>query len=226
MKHIVSMHQSQYLPWPPFFKKMALADTFVLMDTVQFQKNGIQNRNQINSKEGALWLTIPVKAKLDETIRDKRTANQIWAEKHIKSLQSCYGKAPNFDTYFPALRQCLSEPESSLHQINLTLLKHLRKVLGISNKLLLLSDLELTSKKSHLVLETCQKLQASCYVSGQGGRAYLNSAEFTSNGIEIQYLNTTLPTYPQIHPAQKGLSIIDWLMNDRLENIQKYLFEA
>ena len=220
------MHQSQYLPWPPFFKKMALADTFVLMDTVQFQKNGIQNRNQINSNDGALWLTIPVKAKLDETIRDKCAANHIWAQKHLKSLQSCYGKAPHFHTYFPGLHQCLSEPEISLHQINLKLLKHLRNILGINNKLLLLSDLDLTSRKSQLVLETCKKLQASCYVSGQGGKTYLDSTEFTSNGIQIRYLNNAIPAYPQIHPPQKGLSIIDWLMNDKLENIRKYLFEA
>lgn len=220
------MHQSQYLPWPPFFKKMALADTFVLMDTVQFQKNGIQNRNQINTKDGALWLTIPVKAKLDETIKEKSTTNQNWSLKHIKSLQSCYGKAPNFQTYFPGLRKCLLEADDSLHRINLKLLTHLRNVLGIRNKLVLLSDLDLTSTKSQLVLDTCITLKASHYLSGQGGKTYLNLSAFTSNGIEIQYLDNALPHYPQIHPPKMGLSIIDWLMNDRLEHIQEYLFEA
>ena len=57
---IVSIHQSQYLPWPAYFKKLAISDLFVILDSVQFQKNGIQNRNKLRNQEGDYWLTVPV----------------------------------------------------------------------------------------------------------------------------------------------------------------------
>ena len=43
----ISIHQPQYLPWHNYFKKMKKADIFIILDTVDFQKNGLQNRNQI-----------------------------------------------------------------------------------------------------------------------------------------------------------------------------------
>lgn len=70
---IVSIHQSQYLPWAAYFKKIAFSDTFVILDNVQFQKNGVQNRNKIRNKNGEFWITLPVNNKLDEAINEKKS---------------------------------------------------------------------------------------------------------------------------------------------------------
>jgi hypothetical protein len=60
---ILSIHQPAYLPWLGYFDKIARADVFVYLDTVQFEKNSFINRNQIKTPQGALWLTIPVKTR-------------------------------------------------------------------------------------------------------------------------------------------------------------------
>ena len=39
-----------------------VADVFVYLDTVQFEKNSFINRNKIKTPQGVLWLTIPVKS--------------------------------------------------------------------------------------------------------------------------------------------------------------------
>ena len=52
---IVSIHQPQYMPWLPYFSKIASCDTFVFLDDVQFQKNGIQNRNQLKNSQKILF---------------------------------------------------------------------------------------------------------------------------------------------------------------------------
>ena len=49
---ILAVHQPQYLPWSGSFDKMDQADLFVLLDTVQFEKNGWQNRNKIKTAQG------------------------------------------------------------------------------------------------------------------------------------------------------------------------------
>ena len=43
----VAIHQPQYHPWINYYIKIAKADIFVFLDDVQFQKNGLQNRNKI-----------------------------------------------------------------------------------------------------------------------------------------------------------------------------------
>ena len=65
---IVGIHQPQYIPWIPYFSKIVQSDIFVLLDDVQFQKNGLQNRNYILSANGELRLTLPVKVHLGDLI--------------------------------------------------------------------------------------------------------------------------------------------------------------
>jgi len=53
---LVAIHQPNFIPWFPYFEKMAIADRFVIMKECQFEKNGYQNRAKINDK----WWTNPV----------------------------------------------------------------------------------------------------------------------------------------------------------------------
>ena len=71
----IGIHQPQYLPWLPYFLKIDQSDVFVILDTVDFQKNGLQNRNQIKTNQGAQWLTVPVRQQLGQKIIDVRVDN-------------------------------------------------------------------------------------------------------------------------------------------------------
>jgi hypothetical protein len=67
---VLAAHQPQYLPWLGFFDKLAQADVFVLLDTVQFKKNEWQNRNRIKGPTGPQWLTVPVRHRFPQTIAE------------------------------------------------------------------------------------------------------------------------------------------------------------
>src|SRR5262249_2175495 len=54
----VAIHQPQYLPWAPLLAKAAACDVWVHLDSVPFQKNGVQNRNRIKTPQGPCWLTV------------------------------------------------------------------------------------------------------------------------------------------------------------------------
>ena len=66
----LAIHQPHYLPWLGYLAKWASADVFVFLDTVQYEKNGWQNRNRIKTRDGAHWLTVPVHARLGAPIRE------------------------------------------------------------------------------------------------------------------------------------------------------------
>ena len=59
---ILVAHQPEFLPWLGYISKATMGDVFFILDTVQFQKEVVANRNKIRIKnqQGWQWLTIPV----------------------------------------------------------------------------------------------------------------------------------------------------------------------
>ncbi len=54
---LVGIHQPHYLPWLRYFEKIARSDVFVVLDNIQFAKNGWQNRNKIKTADAAItWV--------------------------------------------------------------------------------------------------------------------------------------------------------------------------
>src|SRR5262245_40858908 len=101
---LVSIHQPHYLPWTPYFAKIARSDRFVLLDDVQYEKNGFQNRNKIKTPQGWAYLTIPVRRPTARPIREieiDRATN--WQVKHRRALELNYRRAPFFECYWPDL---------------------------------------------------------------------------------------------------------------------------
>ena len=47
----VGIHQLHYLPWLRYFEKIQSCDVFVVLDDIQFNKNGWQNRNRVKTAQ-------------------------------------------------------------------------------------------------------------------------------------------------------------------------------
>src|SRR5207244_9328678 len=104
----VAIHQPQYFPWPPYVHKVMSVDIFVYLDTVQFSKNGLQNRNQIKTANGALWLTVPVRHELGSSIRKTMIADPKALAKHWKTLAINYARTPGLERWRDELQALLS----------------------------------------------------------------------------------------------------------------------
>ena len=84
---IVAIHQPNYLPWLGYFYKMVKADIFVLLDNVQYEKNGYTNRCQIKTPQGPFWLTLPIKRKFPQMINEAEIVNYAQEkERHLKII--------------------------------------------------------------------------------------------------------------------------------------------
>ena len=57
---ILAAHQPSLLPWLPWWRKLFLADRFVLMVHSQYEKNSYLNRCNVKDK----WWTVPVNGKI------------------------------------------------------------------------------------------------------------------------------------------------------------------
>ncbi|WP_193767420.1 WbqC family protein [Lysinibacillus sp. OL1] len=219
----ISIHQSQYLPWAPYFKKIYMSDYFILLDNVQFQKNGVQNRNKIRNKNGDFWITIPVNKKLNENINTKMITDRQILRKHWKMIEQSYCKTLNWELYKEQLFKIYSSDYQKLNDINLDLLEFFLDKLKIETKIIKASDLDLSNTKGDLVLEICKLFDANTYLSGLGSKEYLDERKFEENGIKIEYIESIPPIYKQIcNPFIGNLSVLDFLLNVDQNEIQEY----
>lgn len=104
---ILTAHRPVYLPWLGLLHKIALSDTYVYLDTVQYLKKDWNNRNKIKTAQGWIWLTVPVitKSKFEQTLQEVRINNQVdWRHKHWQSIRLNYSKSPYFQRYAVFLR--------------------------------------------------------------------------------------------------------------------------
>jgi hypothetical protein len=214
----IAIHQPQYFPWLPYFLKIEESDLFIVLDTVDFQKNGLQNRNLIKTAQGAHWLTVPVRQQLGQKIVDvKIDISTDWRRKHWQTLQQCYRKAVFFDLYGEELEALYARDWPSLNELNIEILSMMMRWMGIRTPLVRSSQMQATGAASDLVLKLCVEAGATRYLSGTGGKDYLEPDSFAKAGVEIVYRPAVLPEmYPQSHPRAgfiNDLSALDLLLN-------------
>lgn len=214
----VTIHQPQYLPWLPYFLKIAESDLFILLDSVAFQKNGLQNRNQIKTATGAHWLTVPVRQQLGQKISEVKIDNNTdWCRKHWHTIQQCYKRAAAFKIYEQDLCALYLSTWNGLNELNIKLLTMMLGWMNIQTPIVRSSQMAATGAASSLVLNLCLEAKATEYLSGPGGMSYLEPDAFEEAGIALNYRPTILPRcYPQLFP-QAGfihhLSTLDILLN-------------
>ena len=229
---ILSAHQPQYIPWIGYFDKLQKSDCFVFLDQVQYKDREYQNRNKIRTKDGWMWLTVPVasKGKGRQRICDISIDNGFpWARQHLKSLKTCYGRSKFFQNFHPFFEKIYSRNWQKLVDLNLEIIRYLLKELSISQDLYFESDLRIVHKKTERIIEICRKIKADTYLSGIGAKAYIEEEKFVQAGIKLTYQNFVHPVYCQQFSAKDNdfipnLSILDLLFNvgtDKAKEILK-----
>ena len=214
---LVSIHQPAYIPWLGYFDKIKRSDVFIIMDSVQYEKGSFINRNLIKAPNGPAWLSIPVitKGHLNKNISQMRIDNsKNWQSKHLKSLIANYKKAVNFAMIMDLISPFYKLKYESLLEYTMDYLRLLLKIFEIDTKLVLLSEVKVSSSKSNLVLDVCKKLKADVYLSGALGSDYLNLNDFQDNNIEVKFQNFTSNEYEQLWGGYiPNLSCLDYLFN-------------
>ncbi|MBE9223909.1 WbqC family protein [Phormidium sp. LEGE 05292] len=226
---IAVIHQPQYLPYLGFFHKLNQGDIFVVMDSVQFMRRGIQHRNKIKTQKGEQWLTVPVfhqSSREEEYIKEVQIDSELpWARKHWNTLLTNYSPAPYFDKYAWELQQLLEKEWHYLCELDMVLIEWIMEVLGIKKQIVYLSDLAIDGTKSELLIDVCKAVDADTYLSGSGGKRYMDLSLFESAGINVIWQEFNFQSYNQLFPELgflPNLSIIDTLFCCGLET-RKFL---
>ena len=216
--------QPGYLPWLGFFDQMHWADSFVVLDDVQYTVRDWRSRNKIRSSRGWQWLTVPVASRhrREQLLKDARIVyDRRWQNDHIQSIVTCYGKAPFFGAYFPGLERIINARHELLIDLDMALIAHLRGILGIHTPMLYSSSLGVDGKGTQKILDTCSQLGTSVYLTGNAAKAYLDESAFAERNILVEYHDFVHPVYAQLWPGFiPFMSVIDLLFNCGPESLR------
>ena len=226
----VSIHQPSYFPWLGLLDKIEKSNTFVILDTVQFNDNAFQSRNIFLNHNGEVqYLTIPVQKKnyQKKMLRELKVIDKKWQKKQNGFIMANYKKHPFFDEIYSQIGFIFEKKYTFLIDVLMNSMETCNNIFNIETKLLLASELDIDRSltKDDLVFNILKKVEATKYISGTGAKDYQDDKKFKIEGIHIEYQKFSHPTYTQKN-SQKfefGLSSLDIAFNLGCEESEKLL---
>lgn len=217
MKKVVSIIQSNYLPWKGYFDIIAASDVFVFMDNVQYTNRDWRNRNKIKTSNGMQWLTVPCGSNVSRMICEVEISDKQWQKKHFNSIYHAYSKAPYFERYVEFLNNIYFERSwRNLSDLNQYLTKTIaREFLSIETEFTDSGRLSNDLGSSQRLLEIVKANDGQVYLSGPAAKDYLDVSLFQQAGVEVQWVDySEYPLYPQLHGEfQHQVTILDLLFH-------------
>lgn len=203
---------------------MLHVDAFLVADELPYTSSGWTHRNRVKGPGGAQWLTLPVRAKQGQAIRDVALDPAVpWRRKHVATLRHLYAGAPAAPALLDALEAALPEHAERLPEASLPTIRLFADWLGITTPILVSSELGLEARyaerfpdrpgPTHRIIAYLEALGATELVEGEAGRSYFDVPLFERAGLRVHFHHYAHPTYRQLHgPFVSHLSAIDLLL--------------
>lgn len=193
-----------YFPWVGQLQQIRLCDVFVFYDDVQFSKGGFFNRVQIKTKQGIRWMTVPLQhQKLGQLIREVEIGNaQNWKQSHRDQLKQAYAGTPFFTDMMALIDEVFSRDYANIGELaeaSINAMVAYYSQIAPGTRFLRSSELGIAGENSQRVIDICVHLGATHYLTGHGARNYLDHAGFEQRGMEVEYIEYELTSYPQAH---------------------------
>lgn len=211
--------QPTYLPWLGYLDLMDQVDTFVLLDTVQFDYRSWQHRNRLPGPGGEpTWLSVPVtKASRRAPIVDVEiAADGEFPDRHVNVIADRYRGAAD-PGLVAEVTGLLTGGVTALVDLTIPLLEWLAGRVEVTTPLVRASSLPGTGGRSDLLASLTDAVGADTYVSPPGSLGYLaeDHAAFDERGIAVEVHRYEHPAYDQGGADfQSHCSALDLLLRD------------
>lgn len=228
----VAIMQPYFMPYIGYISLIKHTDQFILFDPVQFIRHGWIERNRIlKQNEGWLYIKVPlVKESRDTLIQNVQIDNsQDWKSKTIAQLQPYKKIAPQYRNVMPLIEEIFKDEYDSIVQLNKRSLEVICEYLGIDCSVRIFSEMNLTidpvSAPDEWALNICKAMgDVDEYWNPPGGQEFFDKSKYDEAGIKLVFQKPILESYDQKRePFEPGLSIIDVLMFNSVEDVNRML---
>ncbi|MBL8007058.1 MAG: WbqC family protein [Ignavibacteria bacterium] len=218
MKKII-ITQSNYIPWKGYFDSINMTDEFIIYDDMQYTKRDWRNRNQIKTREGLKWLTIPVevRGKYLQKINETKISDPGWGKNHWNSIVHNYSKSEFFRKYSEIFESIyLNNTEEFLSKVNLKFIEAVCEILGINSTFIWSSEFTLLEDRNERLIDICKQRGATDYYSGPAAKAYMDLSMFEKEKINVHWFDYSgYPEYrQQFGEFAHTVTILDLIFNE------------
>ena len=181
----VTIHQPEHFPYMGFFQKISASDVFIVLDDVKFKKNNFQNRNRIKTLAGNDdWITVHVEKRANsKDIKDVSVSSEPrWRKKLLKKIyQNFKFDASEFYSH------------EKLIDINMAGIRWAFDKINMKVPVVFSSELQVSGSKSVFLANLVRSVGGTKYISGQGGKNYLDLSPF--GDIEVEFFSPQVDNY-------------------------------
>ena len=226
----IAILQSNYIPWKGYFDLIHDVDIFIFYDVVKYTKNDWRNRNQIYTKNGKQWITIPIEAhNVHNQINEVIISDTEWQKNHFKGLYLGYKKAPFFFQLEELMEDYLhTKTWNKLSDLNQYLIKKIASRMGITTIFKRAEDFNIEGDKIERLISLLRQNEATSYLSGPAAKSYIDGKEylFKEHNITLKYKQYgPYDTYKQLSPPfENAVSIVDLIANIAWDQIPDYIW--
>lgn len=218
LPRVLSSIQSSFLPWFGYFGMMKASSHFVILDDVQYDKNGWRNRNRINRSGEYQWLTVPVRLgnAFGQQIKDVEIDyTQKWIPKILGSIEANYKKSGYYSHFGEIIESAIMRKPKTLHELNFDLIQRIAQELQLPTKIEVSSNIQTSTDPNQRLIDFTRKYNCNTYLSGQAAIDYLNIEKFSASRINVLWyeFDEMIEYTQQSTKFLSKLSIIDLLMN-------------
>lgn len=220
--------QPYFFPYIGYWQLINAVDKYVIYDDVNFIKGGWINRNKILMNGEAKMINIQMQGSSPNKLINEIevSENQIHNRKLLKSIESCYKKAPYYLIAFPIIKDIITHKEKNLAKYLQYSIQKVCEYLDIKTDIVISSTIDKNNelKGEEKVIEICKLLGATEYYNAIGGMELYSYEDFSSKDLKLRFLKTSEIKYEQFNNEfVSNLSIIDLLMFNSKENVKSML---
>lgn len=224
----IGIMQPYFFPYIGYWQLINAVDRYIIYDDVNFIKGGWINRNRIlMNGEGKLINLQLHNASPNKLINEVEVlGNPICNKKLLKTLESCYKKAPHYADVFSVIESVITQDEKNLARYLEFAIKRVCEYLSIDTELIVSSTMKKNNelRGQDKVIEIYKILGADEYINAIGGQALYSQEDFEAQGISLKFLKTREINYKQYkNEFIPNLSIIDVMMFNLKDEIKRLL---
>ncbi len=225
----IGIHQPNFLPWSGYFHKILKSDKFLFLDDAMVSKKNLDyiNRSSFLTSGKIKYFTIPIyKNFKQKKIKDLEIDNsKNWKVDFFNFISENYKGAEFYKKYESLFFNIKNREFKNLIELNVFFIYRICDLLKIKKNFLFSSNYKLNSTSTYRLVELIKLSNGTEYLSGQGGKKYLDEKMFKKNQINLNYLNYKQVDYNQQKSNKfiPGLSILDEIMNKDINELTENL---
>lgn len=196
----VVISQPMYFPWPGFIAQLAMADVLIWLDDAQFSKGSFTNRVQVLLNGTSRWMTVPLQSGGSfKPIRDLAARTPDWSVSHRGLLHQSLADKDLSKTALSLFDEVTAPAQDqSLCTTLIASCDRLATYLGVLPPTVLISsDMQVPGQSSERVLDLVKAVDGTRYLTGHGAARYLDHALFERQGVDVEYMDYAVGTWPQ-----------------------------